>query len=144
MKRFVLVISLSLISLIGSSSKSTSANYSSNVAVTKNTLSTGTWSTVQDTVNDVKVALEDNNAPDLYNLMSADFTALFPLDDFTSAFNTDPSIVTVTYLETTQTLGESWHEQRVHVTYSDDTEASYNLIFKLEVGEWKLYATEDV
>ena len=147
MKRLYLLALLGLLAFSGVGATPTNASFNSQVTVSGNTLSTGTWGVSSSTPPDLEsvktVLLGDS--PTFYNLMSTDFQSLFSAAEFTAAMGEGAAIVSVEYLApATQTLGSDWYEQPAKITFSDGTVTTYNLIFHLENGAWKLYATEEI
>lgn len=147
MSRYLLVLSLAILAFSGLCPASTNAYFSSQVSVSGSTFSTGFWeasSSAAPDLEDFRTGLL-SGAQTFYDQMSAEFKALFSAEDFAAVWEGGATITNIEFLApVVQTLGGGWHEQPAKITFSDSTSANYNLIFHLEGGEWKLYATEEI
>lgn len=160
MSKVLLIPALIVLAEAGLNFAPANAYFASRATVSGNTFSTGTWdSSVTETtdntsssqqappnLDELKVALVNTDEPtQLYGLMSSNFKSLFSADDFGEVWGGGASLVSVEYLSPpTQTLGSDWYEQPATITFTGGVSATYNLIFHLENGAWKLYATEEL
>jgi len=100
--------------------------------------------TPQGTLASVEVSLTKSDTPSFYNLMSLDFQNTFSLEDLNQSLQGEEEIIAIEYLETPQSLGEGWYEQKARVVTKSGLEDVFNFILRQEDGLWRIYATEEV
>ncbi|MEK7611616.1 MAG: hypothetical protein AAB486_04580 [Patescibacteria group bacterium] len=96
--------------------------------------------------NSTGTALITKNYSSLYNLMGVEFRTNYSYDDFVNSLGQSGSVTGFVVQSLPRLFGtvNEWAEVRVQLTQSTGVVKSYNEVFHLENGVWKLYGTEEV
>jgi hypothetical protein len=113
-------------------------------AATKIEVKTGTWTTPVGTLDLLQSALESNSteqeAADLYNLMTEDFRSSFDMSNFNYS-NSGNGIKVISSEITEQ--NDEWAKGKMKLLIGGE-EKEFTVILKNESGFWRLYGTEEI
>lgn len=96
--------------------------------------------------NNVGASLTTKNYLSLYNLMGVEFKSNYSYDDFVNSLGQSGAVIGFVVQSTPRLFGtvNDWAEVRVQLTQSTGVVKTYNEVFHLESGVWRLYGTEEV
>lgn len=143
-KVFLLLISITTIITLTTFSFLKARAAREKAAATKIEVKTGIWTTPEGTLNLLKSALESNSteqeAADLYNLMTEDFRSSFDMSNF--SYSNNGNGIKVLSSEVTEQSNE-WAKGKMRLSIGGE-EKEFTIILKNESGFWRLYGTEEV